>query len=279
MSELRVRSRGPRAPRARVWVLIAAVIAAGSVLVVVALSGGPSSDATTVPEHPVKVMAPATPTPTPTPTPAPTLLADPWDFTTAHISAPSIGLEGDITEYRFEDLVETTVEDASGVKTAQWSVEPATKTTISWYSAAFRQHGLKSIPSASAEYCAMVYGHSYREGGAAFDNVPSLTQGAQVVITSGNGEVLTYEVVSREDIFKGDATTAFQVDSSKPEYGCVKLVTCFRDGPRDPVTGATLMNNVVRLRLVSTSMAIQPSEVPSGEVPQDVAARAADRLQ
>lgn len=248
-------TRTPRKGKVRAWVvvLVGGLLASG-LLALSAFNGiwaEGSSPATAATPAPTR-SATATATPSPEPEPIQPMAPLVWEMNPTHLSIPTIGLEGEVTEYGVDNLESMTVEDATGEYVTGMGVNPPSKAHISWDSKAYRQYGLNAILSAQSEYCTPLFGHSYKNEWAVFNDVPGLPAGAEVVMTNSLGETIVYEVVSRQDIYKGDALTALEVRKSQPHEGCMQLVTCFRDGPRD-VNGRTLMANILTLQVKSAS--------------------------
>jgi hypothetical protein len=176
--------------------------------------------------------------PTPTSTPEPTTPAEPWQFTWATLSIPSIDLNGDITPYSPDELVDITIGDKTIPKAA---VEPATADTIAWYS------GIEGgTLSSDAENCAYVYGHKYLNGRAVFNDIYEMKEGSEAVITTGNGETLLYVFQSKFPVLKDRLQDDPRITEGAP--GCLILLTCNSDGERD-ANGHTVENYAVRLQL------------------------------
>ncbi|MFZ1302057.1 MAG: class F sortase [Candidatus Microsaccharimonas sp.] len=166
----------------------------------------------------------------------------PWQFTWANLSIPSINLNGAISQYTPEQLVGTVVYDSNGNQVSGGAVVPAEPGTIAWYT------GIPDgILSATASQCVVLYGHSYLNGGAIFDNLPNMTADSTATISTGNGETLNYSFVDSFKIAKGSLASDPRLSVEVP--GCLILITCHRDGDRD-ADGHAIENTVVRLQLV-----------------------------
>ncbi|MGH7218573.1 MAG: class F sortase [Candidatus Microsaccharimonas sp.] len=185
---------------------------------------------------PPPVVPPTTvPSPTPTPTSQP---AEPWTFQGAQLDIPCVGISGPITEYTEAMLVDG-------------AVEPATMDTISWYTGI--PGGILSEAATNTNY---VYGHSWIEP-AIFNGVRQMTPGCEVIITTGNGETLTY--VMSEPVFsvmKPELSTDPRVTEAKA--GRLVLVSCYRPDGYDPNAG-TVENIVAVLQLVPPTPVVADS--------------------
>ena len=204
---------------------------------------GPSSLVATTPTPAETSPAPVeTPTAVPAPEPTPEPVATPWQFTSATLSIPSIGLEGQIAPYTPEQLVSTTVYNSDGSAATGWAVEPPDVATVSWYT------GIEGgILSATATNCAYLYGHSYLDEWAIFNDIPNIQPGSTATINTGSGENLTYAYQDSFKLEKSSISADPRMTEGAP--GCLILITCHRDGLRD-ANGHTVENTVVRLQLV-----------------------------
>lgn len=139
------------------------------------------------------------------------------------------------------------------------AVEPAEMDTISWYS------GIPGgILSRFATNTVYVYGHSWIVD-AIFNNVRKMTPGCEVIITTQNGETLTY--VMTEEVFsvmKSELSSDPRV--TKAQAGRLVLVSCYRPDGYDP-NAATVENVVAVLQLVEEPESA--SAPPSGEAMLD----------
>ncbi len=217
------------------WGLVAALVVVLAVTVLSAVTATPTTDAelplpavtpraTVTPPPVVPPTTSASPTPTPTPQPA-----EPWAFKGAQLDIPCVGISGPITEYTEAMLVDG-------------AVEPATMDTISWYTGI--PGGILSAAATNTNY---VYGHSWIEP-AIFNGVRQMTPGCEVIITTGNGETLTY--VMTEPVFsvlKPELSTDPRVTEAKA--GRLVLVSCYRPDGYNP-NAATVENVVAVLQLV-----------------------------
>jgi hypothetical protein len=240
----------PRHPKGK-WFKVASIgfLAAAVVCVVAAInvsvptpttssleSGSPSIQAAT----PGAVIPSATPVATSTPisTPEPTTPAEPRQFMGATLSIPSIKLEGDITPYSPDELVDITIGDKTMPKAA---VEPATADTIAWYT------GIEgSSLSSDATNCNYIYGHKYLNGRAVFNDIYEMKEGSEAIISTGNGETLPYVFQSKFPVLKDRLQDDPRITEGAP--GCLILLTCNSDGERD-ANGHTVENYAVRLQL------------------------------
>lgn len=129
----------------------------------------------------------------------------------------------DVTEYTAQDRAD------NGGK-----VIPPEKNSIIWNSAMYTENGLSSYPSASAQYCVHIAGHSYKDGSAVFNALADMSVGAEATITTGNGETLTYVKRQAEvSVLKQDQATDPALNDWSPQPGCLKLITCLSEGERD----------------------------------------------
>lgn len=176
--------------------------------------------------------ATATPSPTVTPTPsetAPPPPAEPWSFQGAQFDIPCVGISGPVTEYTEAMLVDG-------------AVEPATMDMIAWYSGI--PGGILSEAATNTNY---VYGHSWTQP-AIFNDVRKMTPGCEVIITTGNGETLTYVMTEPTfPVLKSDLPYDPRINEVKA--GRLVLVSCYRPDGYDPNSG-TVENVVAILQLV-----------------------------
>lgn len=176
---------------------------------------------------PTTVATPAS-TPVPLVASAPT---EPWSFTSASLSIPSIGVNGEISEYTQADAVRDD------------GVDPATLEMISWYS------GIEGgILSASATNTTYLYGHSSVEA-AVFNDIRLMQPGAMAVIVNGSGETLTY-VMTEPTFTVNKSELSSDTRVTEPKAGRLVLVSCYRPDGYDPES-ATTENVVAILQLVS----------------------------
>lgn len=210
------------------WGLVACFVVVSAVTVFYAVTAAPTTSAEPLPTTTPRVMvspppvAPPTTAPpvTPTPTPQP---AEPWTFQGAWLEIPCVGISGPITEYTAAMLVDG-------------AVEPATMDTISWYSGI--PGGILSGAATNTNY---VYGHSWINP-AIFNGVRRMTPGCEAIITTENGETLTY--VMNEPVFpvmKPELSTDPRVTEAKA--GRLVLVSCYRPDGYNP--NAPTVENVV----------------------------------
>ena len=226
------------------------VIFATSALVVlgatafIAFAPGPSLEASEV-VAPVQTEIPTVLVPTPTvtplatnPTESPTsAVMTPWTFSSAHLSAPSIGLEGEISEYVF--------------KVPDEDIDPPTDQTISWDSTI--PGGTFSRNTANTVY---LYGHSWLNPElypgvppAIFNNLRKLEPGATLQITTPT-ETLTY--VMQDPYFtvlKPDLVSDPRLKQATP--GRLVLISCYRPDDYDP-NSRTVENVVAVFQLVAS---------------------------
>jgi hypothetical protein len=199
-------------------------------------SGSPSIQ-TATPDAVIPSATPVVP-PTPTSTPEPTTPAEPWQFTWATLSIPSIGVEGDISPYTPDQLVDVTVNGKTFEKAA---VEPATADTIAWFT------GTEGASlSSQATGCNYVYGHTYLNSEAVFNNISHMQDGSIATITTGNGETLPYAFQEKFKVPKDQLQADPRIIEGGP--GCLILLTCNSTGERD-ANGHTVENWAVRLQL------------------------------
>jgi hypothetical protein len=178
------------------------------------------------------------PSATPVATPTPTTPAEPPQFTWATLSIPSIGLEGDISPYTPDQLVDVTV---NGVTFEKAAVEPATADTIAWFT------GTEGASlSSQATGCNYVYGHTYLNSEAVFNNISHMQDGSIATITTGNGETLPYAFQEKFKVPKDQLQADPRITEGGP--GCLILLTCNSTGERD-ANGHTVENWAVRLQL------------------------------
>lgn len=172
----------------------------------------------------------ATPASTPVPLVASTP-TEPWSFTSASLSVPSVGISGEISEYTQADAMRDD------------GVDPATLEMISWYS------GIEGgILSASATNTTYLYGHSSVEA-AVFNDVRLMQPGAMAVIVNGSGETLTY-VMTEPTFTVNKSELSSDTRVTEPKAGRLVLVSCYRPDSYDP-DSATIENVVAILQLVS----------------------------
>lgn len=179
----------------------------------------------------------ATPSATPTPTPTP-VSCTAWQFPDTHLSIPSVGIEGRITEYTPQERINN-----------GGQIIPPEKMSIIWDSWFCRQQNILSIPSAQAEDCIYLGGHSYKYEPAAFNSLIDMPVGAAAVLTSADGSTATY-IKEAEEITVPKATQQTDERLYPKEYipGCLKLITCQWEGDRDG-NGNTLNLRVTTLML------------------------------
>jgi len=228
------------------------VVTMASVVVTTAPSAGADEGVTPSPTATPRVTATPSPTVAPTPMPTPTPQpAEPWTFQGAWLEVPCVGISGPITEYTTAMLVDG-------------AVEPAAMDTISWYSGI--PGGILSREATRPSY---VYGHSWIEP-AAFNGVRLMTPGCEAIITTGNGETLTYRMAQPTfSVSKPELSTDLRV--REEVAGRLVLISCYRPDGYDP-NAATVENVVALLELVP----LEPvREAPVD--PQDER-RLADRL-
>lgn len=197
------------------------------------LAGGSSSAVTTTPtntpasdtsERAISLLTPRfTPVPTATPTSEPT----PWEWMGAHltVTSPEKGVLIDT------DLVRYTAEDRARNGD---SIEPPEKNMVIWNASVYETYEISSYPSASAQYCVHIAGHSYSDGSATFNRLASLPIGGKAVITTGNGEVLSYVKQADDELVrKSEQGTHPAINDWSPQPGCLKLITCMSEGEYD----------------------------------------------
>ena len=221
-------------PKGKFWWLIGALAIVGMVTTLsVVLSFKPSSYEAGSLSTTLATPVPIAPVPTPvTPIPfvasAPT---EPWSFTSASLSIPSVGINGEVSEYTQADAVRDD------------GVDPATLEMISWYS------GIEGgILSASATNTTYLYGHSSVET-AVFNDVRLMQPGATAVIVNGSGETLTY-VMTNPTFAVNKSELSSDTRVTEPKAGRLVLVSCYRPDSYDP-NSATVQNVVAILQLVS----------------------------
>jgi len=198
--------------------------------------GSPSIQAAT-PDAGIRSATPVA-TPTPTSTPEPTAPVEPPQFTWATLSIPSIGLEGDISPYTPDQLVDVTVNGKTFEKAA---VEPAAADTIAWFT------GTEGASlSSQATGCNYVYGHTYLNSWAVFNNISQMQDGSIATITTGNGETLPYAFQEKFKVSKDQLQADPRITEGGP--GCLILLTCNSTGERD-ANGHTVENWAVVLQL------------------------------
>lgn len=186
----------------------------------------PPSPVAEIPDRSAEPSPTVTPAPSETPPPPP---AEPWSFKGAQLDIPCVGISGPITEYTDAMLV-------------NGAVEPATMDMIAWYS------GIPGgILSENATNTAYLYGHSWIYD-AIFNNVRKMTPGCEVILTTGNGETLTYVMTeSTFSVMKSELPYDPRIIEAKA--GRLVLVSCYRPDGYDPNSG-TVENVVAILQLV-----------------------------
>lgn len=197
--------------------------------------------------------ASATPTPTvvSTPTPTPEASVEEWRFDGASLSIPRIGMvDQSISEYTTDDLARNaaTVYNGSNESTQVSGVNPPDKQAISWWSGA---QDAGAILSSNATATVTLYGHAYQDGSAIFNGLVYLEIGDTVSVTTYKAgavnEVLTYEVVEKVRLYKGDVLGS---GLQEPVAGRLLLMACYSEGQRDG-TGHALEIDATVLQLKS----------------------------
>lgn len=197
--------------------------------------------------------ASATPKPTvvPTPVPTPDAPVEEWHFDGASLSIPRIGMvDQSISEYTADDLARNaaTVYNGSNESTQVSGVNPPDKQAISWWSGA---QDAGAILSSKATATVTLYGHAYQDGSAIFNGLVHLEYGDLVSITTYKtgavDEVLTYEVVEKVRLYKGDVLSS---SLQEPVAGRLLLMACYSGGQRDN-TGHALEIDATVLQLKS----------------------------
>ena len=214
------------------WTLLTMLVVA---VIMTALSVVLSPQLTSSIGSPPATVATSSPSAKPVPQAAP-VTVEKWLFTSASLSIPSIGVNGEISEYTQADAVRND------------GVDPPTTDTISWYS------GIEGgVLSASATNTTYLYGHS-SVGPAVFNDIRQMQPGAIAIITTGSGETLTY--VMSEPVFTvSKAELSSDARVTEPKAGRVLFISCNRPDGYDP-DSATVENVVAALQLV------QPETVP-----------------
>jgi hypothetical protein len=183
--------------------------------------------------------------PSPMPTTDPTQPSAPWTFTSAHLSIPSVGVDGEISEYTKDMLVDG-------------AVKPPAMDTISWYSGI--EGGTLSSTATNTTY---LYGHSWIHP-AAFNGVRKMVPGNTVIITTPT-ETLTY--VMEEPVFTvSKPELKYDAEVTKAEKGRLVLVSCYRPDGYDPAA-PTKENVVAVLQLVNAEPIATPERPIADRLP------------
>lgn len=171
-----------------------------------------------------------------------------WQFPQTHLSVPSVGIEGEVTEYTPTDRA------ANNGK-----IVPPEKMSIVWDSYFCRVQNIPSYPSASAGDCIYIAGHSWSDGSAAFNPLAHLPVGTEAVLSNANGENARYRSVAVKDtdgvwkneveILKDTQETDTRLYPETLLPGCLKLVTCLSEGERD-ANGHAISLRVATFQLV-----------------------------
>lgn len=159
-----------------------------------------------------------------------------------HLSIPSVGIEGKVTEYTPQERIN------NGGK-----IIPPENMSIVWDSWFCRQQNILSIPSAQAEDCVYIAGHSSKYEPAAFNELINMPVGAEATLTAADGSSVTYAKFTDEvTIPKATQQTDERLYPKEYIPGCLKLVTCQWEGARDG-NNTTLNLRVATLMVVRST--------------------------
>lgn len=243
---------------------------------------GPSPSVTAPRPTPTETATPKpAPSPTPTPEPATPDCSEPWAFAAeTTISIPLAGIEKrPVTEFTSANLEMVTVwsnELQQNVDVPNSLVPGEDPATIAWYSSVSLGKSILSVCATNTVYFS---GHSYPNGGAAFNNVPYLPVGAELIIETPT-ERLTYTLQEAEGL-NADGTEAvggsffinkdaLYFDSRYTDAVPHRLVaiTCFTGGTY--VDGHSTTNALSTFMLTNAEYLVEP--------PKPLNPRVVDRL-